>query len=646
VLTGINLLNYVDRYVFSALLEPIKHELGFSDTQLGLLGSAFILSYLFVSPIFGYLGDRGGRARIMSLGVALWSVATAFTGIASRFSTQLATRVMVGVGESAYSVIAPSTIADYFSRESRGRVFAVYSGAITVGSALGFILGGWLEPLVGWRGAFFVVGLPGLLLASLLFFLPNPNREGSTTSTAETTVPLHLDSFSLRSLLHIYRRLLTNGGLLTTILGYAAYTFVVGGMSFWMPSFIVRYFSVSLAKANTTFGAVTVVGGFAGTLLGGWWADSIETKSGNGFLKVCVWSMALSILLFPFVFSSYAMSTFWNFTVALFFMEIVLFMCLSPLDAGVVSFVKPEFRATAMALNIFLIHLLGDGVSRTLMGAISDVSNLQTAVLSLIWALALAGVIWIYGLIFYWQAKSWPQQALRLVPWQSHRGYRLQTGVLENTIEAFRCAKRAGAQMIELDVQLTQDAEAVVFHDEDLVCMCSDSRKLVELTSQQIQKMTGAPLLSEVLTDPDVPRFINIELKSDKLIEGRLERAVVKAVELAGAESRVLFSSFNPLVLRRLSKLMPEVPRALLVTQVEDPRNWIWLRKMWLGVLARPHLLHVDDTMVTAKSLRNWQERGLRVAVWTVNDRTRASELLAMGVDSVISDILVTDQAV
>jgi MFS family permease/glycerophosphoryl diester phosphodiesterase len=643
VLTGVNLLNYIDRYIFSALLEPIKRDLGFSDTQLGLLGSAFIFAYLFVSPVFGYFGDRGGRSKVMAMGAALWSFATALTGLATGFMSQLAARVAVGVGESAYSVIAPTTIADHFSRAARGKVFAIYSGALTVGSAFGFVLGGWLEPIVGWRHAFFVVGVPGLLLAVILFFLPDPKRGGDKSEAAlgEGAVAEAAHDAPTLSQKQVYRKLFANGALLSTILGYAAYTFVVGGMSFWMPSYIVRYFDISLTKGNLYFGGVTVVGGFIGTLLGGLWADRIERRTGNGYLKVAVWSMVFAAPLFWFAIQQ---REFMGFIGALFVMEIALFLCISPLDAGVVSSVRPAFRATAMALNIFLIHFLGDGISRTLMGAISDASDLRTAVASLASVLVLAGVIWGLGIVLFWHALPWPKSALRLARLQAHRGYRPDGRVQENSLEAFRLAREAGAEMIELDVQLAADGEAVVFHDEDLRRLGSGrSERVLDLSSSEMKALVGAPRLSEVLSDPSVPSLVNIELKWGRVRGGLLEQAVAEAVRASGSESRVLFSSFNPFVLRRLSKLMPEVPRALLVSQEPHRLNPVWLQRMWLGAFARPHLIHVDEGMVTAKRLELWQERGIPVAVWTVNDRARVEELLALGASSVISDTVISE---
>lgn len=627
-LTGINLLNYIDRYIFSALLPAIKDDLKFTDTELGLLGSAFILAYLFISPVFGFLGDRGGRSRVMAGGVALWSAATAFSGLATTFTGQLVTRVFVGVGESAYSVIAPTVIADHFTKATRGKTFAIYSGAIPVGSALGYVLGGWLEPILGWRHSFFVVGVPGVLLAALLFFMKDPPRGQQDAEHS---------SESGASLLETYRALFKNGGFLFTVLGYAAYTFVVGGMAFWMPSYIVRYFNVGLDKGNLVFGGVTVVGGFVGTLLGGWWADRIERKSGNGYLKISVFSMIFAAPLFWFTLTR---TDFKDFAAALFVMEVALFMCISPLDVACLNYVRPGLRSTAMALNIFLIHFLGDGISRALMGMVSDASDLRTAIAYLPWVLALAGVLWSVGVVVFWQPLHWPKRGLRLPRYQAHRGYRPSALVTENTLAAFREARRAGAEMSECDVQMTKDRHVVVFHDFDLKRIANAPDLVADLTLSELRaKFPQVATLRELLKDPESPRLINVELKARELI-GRsgFEAEVAKVVHEADASERVLFSSFNPFALRRLSKVAPEIPRALLVTEGDYKENKAYLRKMWLGFWARPHLLHLEQSMITPERLAAWTERGIPVAVWTVNDRATADRLLGYGVRSVISD--------
>lgn len=641
-LTGINLLNYIDRYIFSALLPAIKADLKFTDTELGILGSAFLLAYVFASPLFGLFGDRGGRSRLMAMGVSIWSVATAFSGITTTFMGQLITRATVGFGESAYSVIAPSTIADYFSKNSRGKVFSIYSGAIPIGSALGYVIGGWLEPRVGWQKSFFVVGIPGILLAVLLFFLPDPPRGGSEESIRNNNN--HTDhetqAAGIAGLKKVYASLFTNGGFLCTVLGYAAYTFVVGGMAFWMPSYLVREFNVSLEKANLQFGMVTVVGGFFGVLIGGFFSDKMENRSGNGFLKMSVISMLLSVPLFWYVLG---LKDYDQFMIALFALEVALFMCISPLDAAVISYVRPSWRATAMALNVFLIHVLGDGISRTLMGVVSDSSGLGAAIGILPWALIVAGVFWVIGILWFWQPVRWPSGRFELPKFQAHRGYRpKERGIVENTLPAFYLAAESGAEMTELDVHVTADGHAVVFHDHDLKRLGGGrSDRVDQLSAAQLAEYTGAPKLLDLLSDPRAPKLINIEVKTPHPWKGGgVEEATIKAIREAGAEDRVMLSSFNPFTLHRLACLAPDIPRGLIATDEIEPGNGFYLRHLLLGFWARPSVIHLDHRMITAERVERWNDRGIQVLAWTVNDANRAKELLQVGVRSIISDEL------
>jgi glycerophosphoryl diester phosphodiesterase/predicted MFS family arabinose efflux permease len=632
LLTLVNLLNYIDRYIFSALLPAIKSDLHFTDTQLGLLGSGFIFAYLLVSPIFGWWGDRGPRMKIMSGGLALWSVATAWSGQALSFISQFLTRVFVGVGESAYTVIASPTLADYFPKERRGRTYAIYISAIPIGSALGYLLGGFLQARVGWRASFFVVGGPGLLLSLLLFFTPNPARTDSG-AVVSPKVPLKAS----KSLSQTLAELAQNGTFVWTVLGYAAYTFVVGGLAFWMPTYIVRYFHVSLQRGNISFGAVTVLGGLVGTFVGGYWADAWEKRSGNGYLKVSSISMLAAFPLFCLILLQ---NDFNLFLSALFVLEVILFICISPVEASVVNSVAAALRSTAMAWNIFVIHVLGDGISRTLLGSVSDAFDLRVALSLCPIFLILAGLFWLMGVVRAWQPMAWPAGALVLPLYQRHRGFWKSGEAIENSIEAFHLAKSQGLQMIELDTHLSKDQIAIVTHDDTLERLYQIKKNVVELTAAELWQMAQIPSLKSVLQDPQVPALVNIELKSGSYGDLGLERAVAQAVNEAGAQSRVLVSSFNPLSLRRASRYLPQVPRALLVTEEKNPKNKIYLRKMWLAFLAKPHLVHLDQDMASPKLLSQLSRRSIPVAVWTVNDPIRAAELQKAGVVSLISDTL------
>jgi glycerophosphoryl diester phosphodiesterase len=241
------------------------------------------------------------------------------------------------------------------------------------------------------------------------------------------------------------------------------------------------------------------------------------------------------------------------------------------------------------------------------------------------------------------KAWAWPATALKLPKFQAHRGYWKPLGLQENTLAAFRAARAAGGEMLELDVRLTGDLQVVVFHDRDLTRIGNSPLLVSETTLEEIKSRTGAPSLAEVLNDPEVPKFVNIELKTSEVFNGALESEVARVVKMANAESRVLFSSFNPMSLGRLARLLPDVPRALLATEDEtDKKNKFYLRKMLLRPLAKAHLLHLDKRMISKWKLMWWHSLGYPVVAWTVNDEQEARRLLDLGVDGIISDVILS----
>ncbi len=259
ILAFINLFSYLDRYVVSGVLESLKHsDLGLSDTNLGSLMSGFLVVYTLLAPIFGALGDRRSRPRLIALGVACWSFATALSGFAVNFLTLFAARAAVGVGEAAYVTIAPSLLSDYFPVRQRGRVMAIFFCAIPVGSALGYVVGGLVDKHYGWRAAFFVAGVPGLLLAALCLLLRDPPRGIQDQAAGAKAAPSKPRASISRDAWRTYGRLLRNKPYALTVLGYAAYTFAIGGLAYWMPAFLERARGIPRSEATVNFGTIVV----------------------------------------------------------------------------------------------------------------------------------------------------------------------------------------------------------------------------------------------------------------------------------------------------------------------------------------------------------------------------------------------------
>lgn len=386
VMTLLNFLNYIDRYVLPAVGPRVKEALQLTDTQLGFLGSAFLFAYMLLSPVFGWLGDRLSRTRLMAIGVAIWSIATAAGGLARNFGQMLGARAAVGVGEASYAAISPALISDYYPPERRGRVFAIFYLAIPVGSAVGYLLGGLIEHHFGWRAAFYAVGLPGLLLALLALTAPDPPR-GVNDDVVET--PSASGSYP-QTLLALAR----NRPYVVAVVGYALYTFAVGGMSFWAPMYLSRERGLSLARADTLIGVVTVLAGIGGTFLGGYLADALAPRIRQAYLYVSGLSMLAAIPAAWLAFTAQAPAV---YIAALFAAEFLVFFSTGPINVVLVSVVPVAVRATAMAVSILVIHLFGDAAAPWLLGALSDQLGLATAVLAVPMVIALSGVVWTYG---------------------------------------------------------------------------------------------------------------------------------------------------------------------------------------------------------------------------------------------------------
>lgn len=396
LLTGCNLLNYLDRLVVSAVLPKMQEDLGLSNFQGGLLATVFLLGYFVTAPLFGTLGDRFARKGLIAAGVAVWSIATMASGVAAGVWGLLFARAIVGVGEASYATLAPTIIDDVTPNADRkGRALAVFYIATPIGAALGYLVGGFVERRWGWRSAFFVAGGPGMLLALLCLLIAEPKRKLATNKAAIVR------DIGALARMDLYRK---------AVLGYAAYTAAIGAFSHWAPWFLYRRYGLPLHTASFRFGLITVVAGALGTIIGGRWADrasrSTSTSHGDrgertveaeertrvrGLLKVCATGSLVGAPL--------AVACFWAptpnvFFVFVFFAILFLFLNTSPINAVVLQSVPTELRASAMALSIFSIHVFGDLWSPPLVGLLADHLPIQLAMMTLPVAIAVSAWIW------------------------------------------------------------------------------------------------------------------------------------------------------------------------------------------------------------------------------------------------------------
>jgi MFS transporter, Spinster family, sphingosine-1-phosphate transporter len=401
VLTFINLFNYLDRYILSTLVESLRRsELHITDTQAGSLMSGFLIVFALVGPIFGFLGDSRSRPRLVAFGVACWSVATALSGFAWSFASLFAARALVGVGEAAYVTIGPSLLSDYFPRAERGRVMAIFFCAIPVGSALGYVVGGLMDVHFGWRTAFFVAGTPGLILALLCLALNDPPRGGQDGEA--TTEP----RAAARPIAN-YLALLKNRPYAITIVGYAAYTFALGGLASWMPSFLERIRHVPEQSATFDFGLIVVVTGFVGTFAGGWLGDFCARYTQRAYLWI---SAVATLVAAPFAWIALTVASPRTYLVCMVIAQLLMFLSTGPINATIVNLVLPTQRASANALGVLSIHLLGDVPAPLLIGWISTHSSLQQGVKIVPVAILVSGLIWIFGALAQPAGLATPKQ--------------------------------------------------------------------------------------------------------------------------------------------------------------------------------------------------------------------------------------------
>jgi MFS transporter, Spinster family, sphingosine-1-phosphate transporter len=398
VLTSINLMNYLDRYLLAGALPKVKAEFDLTGAQAGTLASMFILIYTVMSPIGGFLGDRMPRRYLIAGAIFIWSFATVGSGFATTFTFLLVARMLTGVGEAGYGTVAPAFLSDLFPAEKRARILAWFYTAIPLGAAAGFVLGGAMAGRGDWRHAFFIGGAPGLLLAIGALFLPEPERGAMDGAEGKKKIPF---GEGLKALAGNTRFWISTAAL--TLM-----TFSIGGLGNWMTTFLVDERAFTPAEAGLSLGATTIVGGFVGTIVGGLLGDKLEKRRAGGG----VWLSAIGLTAAaPFMILSTLMQSRPLLLGALVLAQVLIFLNQGPLNASVVNAVPPGFRAFAVGLCTLTLHLLGDAASPTIIGAISDASSLARAIqLNAVPVLA-AGIVLFVGLKHYRTPAASPAPA-------------------------------------------------------------------------------------------------------------------------------------------------------------------------------------------------------------------------------------------
>ena len=394
LLLGINLFNYIDRQVLAAV-EPAIRAAFFGAGDLnamaisGTLGSAFLVTYMLSAPALGWLSDRFSRWLIIGSAVILWSLATAASGLAVSFAMLFATRVLVGIGEGGYGPAAPTVLADLFPLETRGRILAVFCAAIPVGSALGYILGGAVlthftpvpEP-ERWRWAFLLAAIPGLFLGIYSLFQRDPRA--ATGARPERQRASRED----------YRTLAQTRSYVLNCAAQTAMTFALGGIGFWAAEYL--HSRGQPASATQTFGALVAGTGLTATLIGGWLGDRLRAKIPGSYFLVSGVGMVLACPFFILMLYTPFPRAWWYMGAAVF----LLFLNTGPSNTALVNVALPKVRATAFALNILIIHALGDVLAFPTIGYIAGHANWSVAFLFVSAIMLLSGIIWLAAMKF------------------------------------------------------------------------------------------------------------------------------------------------------------------------------------------------------------------------------------------------------
>ena len=384
LLLTINLFCYLDRYILASIIPAIKDHFLRGDpnanAKAGLLTTAFMVSYMLTAPLFGWMADRYSRWVIIGLSVGLWSLASGATGLAVTFGALLATRVFLGIGEAGYGPAAPTIISDFYPVARRGRVLSWFFMAIPVGSALGYAFGGWINKVLGWSWAFFLVMPPGLLLAGLCFLMREPGRQAGRARVERP-----------RASWEDYKGLIRIPSLVTNIIAQTALTFAIGGLSVWAPTYIHEGRGQPLEQTDLIFGAILVVAGFLSTLFGGWLGDALRRRVPGSYFIVSGIGMLLG---FP---ATIAMlyTPFPAAWVLVFLAIFFLFMNTGPSNTALANVTPPPMRATAFAMNILVIHLFGDALSPWLIGWIKDHGTWNAGFFTVSTVMLAAGIVWL-----------------------------------------------------------------------------------------------------------------------------------------------------------------------------------------------------------------------------------------------------------
>lgn len=369
LLTALNFVNYIDRYILPGVQELVKKEFHVTDSAIGSITFWFFLTYMLSAPLTGWLGDHFPRKPLIVICAIAISLVNLLTGTVHVFDSLLFRHAILGIGEASFGIYAPVLLSDYYPEEQRNRVLTLFYTAIPVGAAIGYLMGEIIGSKYGWRMPFYVSAVPGMLIGILmLFFLKEPKR-GASEVIAKPA--LHAEPVVKVGSLRLIGQLAVNPRYMYATMGMAMTVFSLGGISAWMPSFLERG-GLSPTKIGIIFGAIVAVGGLGGTAVGGWIAQRWLKTNHRALYLVSAWSAAATVPPALLCFFGPHVTMLPALAFAMFF----IMMGTGPLNAAIINSVPASIRSSALAIELLLIHLFGDTPSPKIIGIISDHSNL------------------------------------------------------------------------------------------------------------------------------------------------------------------------------------------------------------------------------------------------------------------------------
>jgi predicted MFS family arabinose efflux permease len=345
-------------------MPDVQREFHVNDARAGLLATYFLISYSIFGVVTGYLGDRMRRTYLLGVGIGIWSLATFGSGLARSYNQLALARSMLGIGEATYGVIAPTILLDLFGRQERARVLSWFYVAMPLGTALGTVIGGYVADRYSWHMAFFVVGVPAVLAAAAAPFLPEPVR-GASEGVEEGRLRAQEQAGASRE---DYRDLMVNSSYTYSVFGMTAYTFAIGGLLVWVPSFLISTRGMPKLYATSRLGLVTLFAALAGMSIGGWASDRLARTNPRALFVVPGLAMLASI---PFLLVAMLARDHATIFAGIFLAEALMFVNTGPCNAIIGHVVAPNMRAAAYAIAIASQHFLGDIWSPWLIGEVS-----------------------------------------------------------------------------------------------------------------------------------------------------------------------------------------------------------------------------------------------------------------------------------